>query len=200
MEPNTANNKDNKASFLTSLFEWIKVIVIALIISIPIRVFIAEPFIVDGASMDPSFATGQFLIVDRLTYRFENPKRGDVIVFRYPNNPSTYYIKRIIGLPEEVVNINGGVISIIKQTKNGILASSTITIKEPYIKDSHRSYEDFNAVLKPDEYFVMGDNRSESSDSRIWGPLEKRLIIGRPALRLLPITKLSVYPGEYTEK
>lgn len=200
MEPNTANNKDNKASFLTSLFEWIKVIVIALIISIPIRVFIAEPFIVDGASMDPSFATGQFLIVDRLTYRFENPKRGDVIVFRYPNNPSTYYIKRIIGLPEEIVNINGGVISISKQTKNGILASSTITIKEPYIKDSHRSYEDFNAVLKPDEYFVMGDNRSESSDSRIWGPLEKKLIIGRPALRLLPVTKLSVYPGEYTEK
>jgi len=89
MEPNTPNNKDNKASFLNGLFEWIKVIVIALIISIPIRIFIAEPFIVDGASMDPNFATGQFLIVDRLTYRFENPKRGDVIVFRYPNNPST---------------------------------------------------------------------------------------------------------------
>lgn len=200
MEPNTAKNNDSKASFLNSLFEWIKVIVIALIISVPIRVFIAEPFIVDGASMDPSFATGQFLIVDRLSYRFENPKRGDVIVFRYPNNPSTYYIKRIIGLPGEIVNINSGTISISKQTENGIISSSTITLKEPYIKDSHRSHEDFNAVLKTDEYFVMGDNRNESSDSRIWGPLDRKLIIGRPALRLLPITKLSVYPGEYTEK
>lgn len=200
MEPNTANNKDNKASFLTSLFEWMKVIVIALIISIPIRVFIAEPFIVDGASMDPNFATGQFLIVDRLTYRFESPKRGDVIVFRYPNNPSTYYIKRIIGLPGEIVNIKSGIVSINKQTEKGIVASSTTTLQEPYIKDSHRSYEDFNAVLKSDEYFVMGDNRSESSDSRIWGPLEKKLIIGRPVIRLLPITKLSIYPEEYTEK
>jgi signal peptidase I len=150
--------------------------------------------------MDPNFATGQFLIVDRLTYRFENPKRGDVIVFRYPNNPSTYYIKRIIGLPGEIVNIKSGIVSISKQTEKGIIASSTTTLQEPYIKDSHRSYEDFNAVLKLDEYFVMGDNRNESSDSRIWGPLEKKLIIGRPVIRLLPITKLSIYPEEYTEK
>jgi signal peptidase I len=200
MDPNTDNNQENKASFLANALEWIKVIVLALAISIPIRTFIAEPFIVDGASMDPTFATGQFLIVDRLSYRFENPNRGDVVVFRYPNNPRTYYIKRIIGLPGEIINIKDGVIFISKQTEAGPVASSTITLKEPYIKDIHRSYEDFDAVLRPTQYFVMGDNRTESSDSRVWGPLEKKLIVGRPMLRLFPITKLSVYPGEYTEK
>ena len=200
MEPNSANNQQNRASFLTNIIEWVKVIIIALIIALPIRMFIAEPFIVDGASMDPSFATNQFLIVDRLSYRFENPNRGDVIVFRYPNNPDTYYIKRIIGLPEEVVNIKNGVVSISKQTENGISASSTITLKEPYVKDNHRSYEDFNAVLSSGQYFVMGDNRTESSDSRVWGPLERKLIVGRPIFRLFPLTKLSFYPGEYTEK
>jgi len=200
MEPNTANNKDKRAHLRTNILEWIKVIIIALIISIPIRVFVAEPFIVDGASMDPTFTTGQFLMVDRLTYRLKNPNRGDVIVFRYPNNPSTYYIKRIIGLSSETISINNGKISISNYTTSNTNASSTIILNEPYVKDPHRSYEDFNVVLKSNQYFVMGDNRLESSDSRVWGPVEKNLIIGRPVMRLFPITKLSVYPGEYNEK
>jgi signal peptidase I len=192
MEPKLPQNPATKASFWSSLAEWIKVIAIALLISLPIRFFIAEPFIVNGASMDPTFATGQFLIVDRLSYRFNEPKRGDVIVFRYPNNPSTYYIKRIIGLPGEKLRADNGKISI----ENKDNASSSPLV-EAYIGDSHRSYDNFVTSLDDDQYFVMGDNRRESSDSRAWGPLQKDLIIGRPALRLYPITKLSIYPGEY---
>lgn len=195
MEPKSPQNPPNKASFWSSLWEWVQVIAIALIISLPIRFLIAEPFVVNGASMDPTFATGQFLIVDRLSYRFEEPKRGDVIVFRYPNNPSTYYIKRIIGLPGETVFIKDGSVSV-SATAN---ATSTI-ITEPYIRDDHKSFDDLKATLSDSQYFVMGDNRRESSDSRAWGPLAKDMIIGRPAVRLYPFTKLSIYPGEYNSK
>ncbi len=198
MEPKLPQNPATKASFWSSLAEWIKVIAIALLISLPIRFFIAEPFIVNGASMDPTFATGQFLIVDRLSYRFNEPKRGDVIVFRYPNNPSTYYIKRIIGLPGETVNIRDGIISVdFPSTITPVLSATSTTIDEPYVKSNHASSDTLRAKLNSTEYFVMGDNRRESSDSRAWGPLQKDLIIGRPAIRLYPITKLSIYPGEY---
>ncbi len=199
MEPikstNTAQNMP-KMSLLDHIWEWVKIIAIALIISLPIRFFIAEPFIVKGASMDPTFATGQFLIVDRLTYRLNEPNRGDVIVFQYPNDPSKYYIKRIVGLPEESINIKDGVVTI--TNKN---SSSTPTIlREPYVKDIHRSYDNINIDLNQTEYFVMGDNRLESSDSRVWGPLEKHFIVGRPILRILPVTSLSILPGEYKTK
>jgi signal peptidase I len=177
-----------------NLREWVQVIVIALVVALPIRFFIAEPFIVNGASMDPTFSTGQFLIVDRVTYRFENPNRGDVIVFEYPNNPSTYYIKRIIGLPGETVSIKNGKVTI---TNTEHPAGFELT--EPYIATSHISADTSKKVLSPTEYFVMGDNRAQSSDSRIWGPLEKHFIVGRPIVRLLPINNISILPGEYTE-
>ena len=177
-----------------SILEWVKVIIIALIIALPIRWYVAEPFIVNGASMDPTFATGQFLVVDRLTYRFEAPKRGDVIIFEYPNDPSTYYIKRIIGLPGETVNINDGKITIVnKENPNGF------TLNEPYLSPEHLSYDTSSKTLTPTQYFVMGDNRAQSSDSRYWGPLESHFIIGRPIVRLLPIQTLSIWPGQETQ-
>ncbi len=201
MEPKLSQNPATKASFWSNLWEWIKVIAIALLISLPIRFFIAEPFVVNGASMDPTFATGQFLIVDRLSYRFNEPKRGDVIVFRYPNNPSTYYIKRIIGLPGETVNIRDGIVSIdFPSTITPVLSATSTTVYEPYVTSNHTSSDTLRAKLSSTEYFVMGDNRRESSDSRAWGPLPEDYIIGRPALRLYPITKLSTYPGEYNSK
>lgn len=201
MEPNLPQNPPTKASFWSNLWEWIKVIAIALLISLPIRFFIAEPFVVNGASMDPTFATGQFLIVDRLSYRFNEPKRGDVIVFRYPNNPSTYYIKRIIGLPGETVNIRDGIVSIdFPSTITPVPSATSTTVNEPYVTSNHTSSDTLRAKLSSTEYFVMGDNRRESSDSRAWGPLPEDYIIGRPALRLYPITKLSTYPGEYNSK
>jgi len=187
--------RPHPSAFWRNVREWIQVIVIALIISLPIRFFIAEPFVVNGASMDPTFATGQFLIVDRLSYRINDPIRGDVTVFKYPNNPSVYYIKRIIGLPGETITIKDGKISIINTEH-----PEGFTLNESYIDSKHVSYESLITTLKPSQYFVMGDNRSESSDSRIWGPLEENLIIGRPIVRLFPITKVSFLPGEYHEQ
>ena len=192
MNPET---HDEKTSFWKNVWEWAKVIIVAILISLPIRYFVAEPFIVNGASMDPTFSTGQFLIVDRLSYRFENPKRGDVVVFQYPGNPSIYYIKRIIGLPGEVVNIKDGVVTVTKGEASTTIEDVTLT--EPYIATDHISHDNMQIALSKTQYFVMGDNRSQSSDSRFWGPLEANLITGRPLIRLLPPTELSVFPGEY---
>jgi signal peptidase I len=178
----------------TTTLEWAKTITIALIIALPIRFFIAEPFIVSGASMDPTFASGQFLIVDRVTYRFEPPQRGDVIIFEYPNNPSFYYIKRVIGLPGETVTVTDGKVGI--QGANG---STTTELDETYIDQAHAAHDTFTTTLEPNQYFVMGDNRAQSYDSRVWGPLDKHFIIGRPIVRLLPLNKISVLPGEVKE-
>jgi len=186
-----------KHPILHSLGEWTRVIVIAVLISLPIRFFIAEPFVVNGASMDPTFSTGQFLIVDRLTYRFASPSRGDVVVFAYPNNPRVYYIKRIIGLPGETLTVNDGFVSILSGDNH---ASSTLSLEEPYITNSHRSHDNIAVSLGPTEYFVMGDNRTQSSDSRVWGPLDRDLIVGRPLLRLLPFENIDLLPGKYHDK
>lgn len=175
-----------------ALKEWIKAIVIAALISLPIRYFIAEPFIVEGASMDPTFASGQFLIVDRISYRFDEPKRDDVIIFEYPNNPKVYYIKRIIGLPNETIDIRDGKVTV--TSPNG---ASTTKLTESFIDPGHASHDSLHEKLGPGEYFVMGDNRAQSADSRYWGPLKSSFIVGRPVVRLWPLDSLSILPGEY---
>jgi signal peptidase I len=173
------------------LWEIIKFAAVALIIIVPMRAYVAEPFIVSGLSMFPTFNNGQYLIVDELTYHFREPARGDVIVFRYPLNPSTFFIKRIIALPSETLSVTDGVATIINSTHpNGMV------LEEPYIAGDHRSYDTFKITLGPTEYFVMGDNRSQSSDSRVWGALDRKFITGRPFVRLLPPTAISIFPGE----
>ena len=166
---------------------------IAIIIIVPIRTFIAEPFIVSGASMDPTFASNQYLIVDQLTYDFSQPKRGDVIIFKYPKDPTTYFIKRIIGLPGETVSSNNGVITI----TNAADPQGSV-LDEPYIEADHRSYDTWTTTLGPTDYFVMGDNRAQSSDSRAWGPLDRSFFVGRPLVRLYPLSVISVFPGRDT--
>jgi len=188
--------KEPKQTPWSYISDWLQVIVIALLISLPIRFFIAEPFIVNGASMDPTFSTGQFLIIDRISYRFEAPQRGDVIVFKYPNDPSVYYIKRIIGLPGEIVGIENGKVRICGEQE---CIAPYQSLKEPYIADSHVSHDTLRITLGSDEYFVMGDNRAQSSDSRAWGPLKADLIVGRPIVRLLPFNGMSILPGEYRQ-
>ncbi len=183
-----------KATVWQVIVEWVKVIAIALLISLPIRFFIAEPFVVNGASMDPTFSTGQFLIVDRLTYRFEEPRRGDVIIFEYPVNPKVYYIKRIIGLPGETIEIKDGRVFV----KSAASSTVPVELDEPYVEPIHYSRENLKTILGPTEYFVMGDNRAESADSRLWGSLERDRIIGRPIVRLMPLNVLSILPGEYS--
>ncbi len=173
------------------LKEIVKFTLLAIVIVVPIRLYVAQPFIVSGASMDPTFKSGQYLIVDQLTYHFNDPKREDVIIFRYPRNPSTFFIKRIIGLPGETVRLENGKITIVNSEN-----PEGIKIEDPHVATAHETRDNFSVTLKDTEYFVMGDNRAESSDSRVWGPLEKKYIIGRPAARLFPLSKISVFPGK----
>ncbi len=159
-----------------------------LVIVIPIRMFIAQPFIVSGQSMLPSFHNGDYLIVDEISKKAHNPERGEVIVFRLPYNKSRYLIKRVVGLPGEKVSIQGS--KVIIETKN----KESLQLSEKYIKEDFSTYG--NWTLGTDEYFVMGDNRNNSSDSRSWGVLNKKFIVGRTFLRLYPFQDISYEPGE----
>jgi signal peptidase I len=179
--------------FLESAFkEILTFIVLAVIIVVPIRLFVAQPFVVEGESMHPTFESGDYLIVDELSYHLSQPHRGDVIIFRYPKDPNVFYIKRIIGLPGETVHIDHGKTTVTKTD------GTTVTLSEPYVVSEDATYTQ-DSVLGTDQYFVMGDNRPRSSDSRIWGALPKKNIIGRAYVRLLPANQVGILPGAITE-
>jgi signal peptidase I len=167
------------------LFIWevAKIVIIALIIVVPIRYFLFQPFFVKGESMSPNFENGDYLIIDELSYRLRAPERGEIIVFKYPHDITQRYIKRIIGLPGETVEINGGEVII---TKNG--SSSLVLNESNYLDSSIQTLGNIKIVLGPDEYFVLGDNRPVSSDSRRWGVVPKSDIIGRVYFRAWPFT------------
>ncbi len=183
--------EENRGSFLKEILQFA---IIAAIVVFPIRLFIAQPFIVSGASMDPTFDTGQYLIVDEVSYRFEKPKRGDIIIFRYPLDPSKFFIKRIVGLPGETVNIKSEAVVIVRAG-----AAASFQLDEPYVVNEGNGINT-EVTLSQSEYFVMGDNRPESSDSRIWGPLPKENIIGRAIIRLLPLSQAEIFPGVSSQK
>lgn len=153
-----------------------------------IKPFIIQPFYVKGASMEPNFFDGQYLVVDELSYRFNAPTRGEVIVFRYPYDTTQYYIKRIIGLPGELVEIKDSKIIIYnKDNPNGF------TLTEDYILSKEIPGSNIQKNLGEDEYFVLGDHRTASSDSRFWGALNKKFIVGKAWLRLWPPQTLEVF-------
>ncbi len=184
-------NKTKKTT-AQSIWEFVGFVLIAIAIVVPIRVFIAQPFIVSGSSMVPTFENRNYLIVDELSYRLGSPERFDVVIFRYPKDPSKYFIKRIIGLPNEKVNLKGSDLTITNEEhKDGF------KLEQPFVKNSSNSNMHFE--LGDDEYFVMGDNRNASSDSRYWGPVKRDLLIGRAFLRLLPISDIDILPGSYQE-
>ena len=183
---------ENQKTKSQSFWELVRFAIIAIAIVIPIRIFIAQPFIVSGSSMIPTFQDGEYLIVDELSYRLGNPKRDDVIIFRYPNDQKKFFIKRIIGLPNEIIDIKGNEVTITnKEHPNGF------KLDQPYVKNTANN--NIRLELKDNEYFVMGDNRSASSDSRYWGAVPKKLLIGKAFLRLLPISKIDVLPGNYKQ-
>lgn len=173
-----------------SFWDMIKFALLVLAVVIPIRLFIAQPFIVSGSSMSPTFDNGQYLIIDEISYRLEEPKRNDVIVFKYPNDLDKFFIKRIIGLPGETVEVLGDNIKIYNEENK-----SGFELSQPYIVNSSIDDNFYRLTLNDDEYFVMGDNRAASSDSRYWGALPKNLIIGKTFARLFPITKIGLWPG-----
>ena len=180
-----ARMPDTGKGLLKDLFTLALLIILVVI---PIRVFVVSPFVVDGESMHPTFENLDYLIVDELLYDFKAPARGEVIVFRYPNDPSIFYIKRIVGLPGETVSISRGTVTV------ATTAGSRLTLSEPYAVNEDVTYSK-TVTLGPSDYFVMGDNRPNSSDSRIWGPLPAKDIIGRVDARLLPLSHFGIFPG-----
>jgi signal peptidase I len=186
------------------IWEVIKVFVWALIIIIPIRIFLFQPFFVQGSSMEPNFKDGDYLIINELGYKqtdislgnlnlftvksFKNFDRGDAIVFRYPMQPETFFIKRVIGLPGERVKIENNKITIYNnQNPDGLVLD-----EDEYLAKTVITTDAVDMQLKNDEYFVMGDNRTASYDSRKWGPVPEKDIVGKVLLRAWPITKAAV--------
>ncbi len=173
-----------KSEFL----ELVKFTLLTLAIVIPIRMFVAQPFIVNGQSMLPTFHNGDYLIVDELTYHKEDPERGDVVVFHYPSEKNRFLIKRIVGLPGESVNLSGDTVTITKEDGEKII------LDEQYTNEDYSSYATWD--LGEDEYIVLGDNRNASSDSRSWGILTRDKIVGKTFLRLFPFSDIGFQPGE----
>lgn len=167
--------------FFLAVKEIAEVVLIALVTVVIIRHYVAQPFLVSGASMEPTFSDGNYLLIDEITYRFREPARGEVVVFRYPLDRKVYFIKRIIGLPGDRVTIKDGLVSVNGQP-----------LDEPYLLGVSTGGE-LDIKLSEQQYFVMGDNRSFSLDSRNWGAIDREDIVGIVRLRLLPINKVAAF-------
>jgi signal peptidase I len=177
----------------SSFWDIVRFSVIALLLIIPIRMYVAQPFIVSGASMEQTFQNGEYLIVDQLTYHFTTPQRGDVVIFRYPRDPSKFFIKRVIAIPGDTITISNNIVTITTNDNQ-----EGFVINEPYIASQNWG-GDMRISLEEKEYFVMGDNRNFSSDSRAWGVLHERHIIGRAFLRLFPPQSFGYLPGSVSD-
>jgi len=176
------------ASIALFFFEIIQIILISSAIIIPIRYFLVQPFYVKGASMEPNFHDAEYLIIDELTYRMRLPERGEIVVFKYPRDPSEYFIKRVVALPGETIEVSDGHVTIYNTDHpNGVL------LIEPYLKDIYTEGMK-KTTLGAGEYWVMGDNRPESMDSRSFGPVASKFLIGRVWIRGLPIDRISTFP------
>lgn len=172
------------------IWELIKIVAISLAIIIPIRVFVVQPFIVEGASMAPNFHDGEYLIVDELSYRFFSPQRGEVVIFRPPQNHTVYYIKRVIGLPGETVEIKeGGIYIYNAEHPTGIKLNELGYEIANQISSSQLE----KITLNADEYFLMGDNRTNSLDSRSFGPVKFDYLKGRAWIRAFPFSRVNIF-------
>lgn len=163
------------------IWEVAKVVIFALAIIIPVRYFLIQPFYVKGESMEPNFYQYEYLIINEITYRFQQPQRGDVIVMRNPQDPSQFFIKRIIGLPGEQIEIRDRHVFI-----NGVSLDESAYLDDTMPTVGSR----VPLTLQSNEFFVMGDNRTRSLDSRVFGPITKESFVGKTWLRAWPLNRL----------
>ena len=183
LSPGSETIQDKNPSVGSFLWELARIIIIAFIVMIGFRFFVAEPFIVSGSSMVPNYHNREYLVVNKITYRLNEPQRGDVIVFRYPKDTSQYFIKRIIGLPGEKVKVENGKVYIYNDEH-----PDGSELEESYLSNQDITYGKSDLVkLGSDEFFVLGDNRLASSDSRVWGVLPREDIVGSAWLRVFPL-------------
>jgi len=186
-----SNPDSNQTTLWRGLADLVKTALVVIVLVVITRGFILQPFIVDGSSMEPRFHTNDYLLVDKISYRLHPVTRGDIIVFKYPLQTSVNYVKRVIGLPGETVKIqNGSVYIINSQYPDGLALS------EPYVIDHAETLlpsgaADAQYVVPANEYFVMGDNRPASSDSRSWGFVPKDDIIGRVDVQAFPLNEFT---------
>lgn len=178
-------------SFFSHLFELVKIVVISLAIIIPIRYYLVQPFYVKGASMEPNFYDQEYLIINEIGYRLGEPQRGDIVVFKYPRDPQEYFIKRVIGLPGEKIQIKNGEVYIFNKENGG----QGQILDEPYLPKDLKTYgmSDDVVQLNDHEFYVLGDNRNASKDSRFFGPVDKSFLIGRVWLRGFPFNRLTLF-------
>lgn len=179
------------AGWGASLREFVLYVAVAAAVLIPFRTYIAKPFIVNGASMSPTFESGDYLIIDEISYLLRDPRRGEVAVFRFPEDPKKNFIKRVIGLPGETVTIERGTVTV--TTASG----ETLRPDEDYVKIPSTAGGTW--TLGPDEYFALGDNRVGSYDSRSWGAVPRSYFVGRALAELLPISKMGLFPGDASD-
>ncbi|MFH1246257.1 MAG: signal peptidase I [Candidatus Liptonbacteria bacterium] len=183
--------------FLASLLEVLEVAVVALGAVFLIRTFLVQPFLVSGASMAPTFENGDYLLVDEVSYNVRNPQRGEVIVFRYPLDESTYFIKRVIGVQGDTVEFTNGKVKIINsEHPDGMVLNESYLPQD--IVTNPRPEKPSTFTLSAGQYLVLGDNRSYSFDSRDWGIIKSSEIIGMVRLRLWPVNDLQVFAAPPT--
>jgi signal peptidase I len=191
------------------IWELVKMVFWVVVIIVPLRMFLIQPFFVQGASMEPNFEDREYLIINELGYKttkvgltygekeisfftmksFKELKRGDVVVFRYPKNPSIYYIKRIVGLPGEKIEIKDKKVKV----SNFENPEGFVLDESKYLSPSEETSGDQVVQLSESEYFVLGDNRSASSDSRSWGPLPEEDVVGKVLLRAWPFRRATLF-------
>ncbi len=188
MDSDPGISGDNSRVALRFFLELIQVVAISLAIIIPVRYFLIQPFYVKGASMEPNFFDHEYLIIDEISYRFAEPERGDILVFHYPEDPKNYFIKRLIGLPGETVEVANGQVKIYNdEYPNGIVLDEGIYLSDRYTAQTRRD------TLKADEYFVLGDNRASSLDSRYFGPISEDVVVGKVWIRGWPLDRWKIF-------
>ncbi|TSC74265.1 MAG: signal peptidase I [Parcubacteria group bacterium Gr01-1014_44] len=185
----------NRKEFVSFFWELIKVVLISLAIVIPVRYFLFQPFFVKGASMEPTFNDGDYVLIDEVSYRFRDPQRGEVVIFRSPQDRSQFFIKRVIGLPGEKIQISNNKITLFnQQNQKGFVLDESF-----YLDPGAPTMGNLQDTMNENNFFVLGDNRSHSSDSRLWGAVDRKLITGRVMFRAWPLDKIAkfepvVYP------
>ena len=180
---------DGLKRVVAAVFDFLQGIVVILAMLVMVYLFIMSPQEINGSSMEPDFHNSEYILTNKVMYKFREPKRGDVIIFKSWSNKDVDYIKRIIGLPGDTVELQNNALYVNNQKLNEpYLAPDVIIFGGSFLKEGEP------IVVPPDMYFVCGDNRPHSSDSREFGPVAKDDIIGEAVLRYWPFSQFGIIP------